>query len=114
MKFERFEDIIAWQKAQELALNIYEIFKSNKDFSFKDQVQKASISISSNVAEGFERKSNNELKYFCFIAKGSSAEVRSLIYLAQRLGYIKSSDFERCIELATSISKMLSSLIKTL
>lgn len=114
MKFERFEDIIVWQKAQDLSMLIYKLFKSNKDFSFRDQIQRAAISISSNIAEGFERKSNNEFKYFCFIAKGSSAEVRSLLYLSQRLDYIKSSDFERCIELATSISKMLSALIKTL
>jgi len=69
MKFERFEDIIAWQKAQELALNIYEMFKSNEDFSFKDQIQRASISISSNIAEGFERKSTKSSNISALLQK---------------------------------------------
>ena len=64
MKFNKFEEIIAWQKAQELALQIYELTKENKDFSFNDQIRRAAISISNNIAEGFERKSNKEFTYF--------------------------------------------------
>ena len=64
MKFNKFEEIIAWQKAQELALQIYELTKENKYFSFNDQIRRAAISISNNIAEGFERKCNKEFTYF--------------------------------------------------
>ena len=70
MKFERFEDIIAWQKAKILTVCIYKLFELSKDYGFKDQIQRASVSIMNNIAEGFERKSNNEFKYFLYIAKG--------------------------------------------
>ena len=67
MKIERFEDIIAWQKAKELVLLIYRDFNHSKDFGFRDQIQRASVSVMNNIAEGFERKTNNELKQFLFI-----------------------------------------------
>ena len=85
MKFNRFEDIIAWQKAKEMTVSIYNLFDLNKDYSFKDQIQRASVSIMNNIAEGFERKSNNEFKHFLFIAKGSCGEVRSMLILAKEL-----------------------------
>jgi len=62
MKIERFEDIIAWQKSKELTVQIYKLFKESKDFGFKEQIQRPSISVMNNIAEGFERKSNNEFK----------------------------------------------------
>lgn len=80
MKIERFEDIIAWQKAKDLSVLIYKDFDNSKDFSFKDQIQRASVSVMNNVAEGFERKTNNEFKQFLFIAKGSCGEVRSMLW----------------------------------
>lgn len=64
MNIEKFEDIISWQKAKELTLLIYKIFSNNKDYSFRDQIQRASVSINNNIAEGFERKSNSELRHF--------------------------------------------------
>ncbi|KAB2846739.1 MAG: four helix bundle protein, partial [Melioribacteraceae bacterium] len=76
MKFDRFEEILGWQKAKEFTLNIYKSFSNCKDFAFKDQIQRASVSIMNNIAEGFERKSNKEFKQFLFIAKGSAGEVR--------------------------------------
>ena len=82
MKFERFEDIQAWQKAKLLSVRIYNVFESSKDYSFKDQIQRASVSIMNNIAEGFERKSNNEFKHFLFIAKGSCGEVRSMLHFS--------------------------------
>lgn len=75
MKIEKFEDILAWQKAKLLSLSIYKIFNTNKDYSFRDQIQRASVSILNNIAEGFERRSNKELTHFLFIAKGSCREV---------------------------------------
>ena len=61
-KIESFEDIKAWQKAGELSLLVYKIFKNNKDFRFRDQIQSASVSIMNNIAEGFDRKGNKEFK----------------------------------------------------
>ncbi len=75
MTISKFEDIIAWRKAGQLTTEIYKKFSSNKDFGFRDQIQRASVSIMNNIAEGFERASNKELKYFLYIAKGSCGEV---------------------------------------
>ncbi len=64
MKFERFEDIISWQKAKVLTVTIYKLFDTSKDFGFKDQIQRAFVSIMNNIAEGYERKSNKEFRRF--------------------------------------------------
>lgn len=114
MKIDKFEDIIAWRKAEELTLLIYKIFKDNKDFGFKDQIQRASVSIMNNIAEGFERRGDKEFKYFLFIAKGSCGEVRSMLYLALKLKYISEKDFNQFCALSIEVSRMLSGFIKTL
>ncbi|MDO8668811.1 MAG: four helix bundle protein [Candidatus Buchananbacteria bacterium] len=114
MKIASFEDIIIWQKSKILTINIYNRFKDSRDFGFKDQIQRASVSIMNNVAEGFERKGNNEFKHFLFIAKGSCAEVRSMLSLSKELNYLSESDFSFLHNLSIEISKMLSGLIKTL
>ncbi len=77
--FNRFEEIIVWQKARELTGLIYVNLRDFRDYAFRDQLQRASVSIMNNIAEGFERKGNKEFKRFLFIAKGSSAEVRSML-----------------------------------
>ena len=114
MKFERFEDIVAWQKAGELTMEIYKIFSVSRDFSFRDQIVRAVVSIMNNIAEGFERMSNSEFRRFLFIAKGSCGEVRSMLYLAYKLGYVSALQFNGLKSKSTEISKMLSGLIKTL
>lgn len=114
MQFKRFEDIIVWQKAKVFTLKIYGTFKLNKDFNFRDQIQRASISIMNNIAEGFERKGNKEFIKFLFIAKGSCAEVRSMLHLAFLLKYINLSDYKTLLFNSEEISKMLSGLIKSL
>jgi four helix bundle protein len=114
MKIERFEDIIAWQKAEILASSIYSVFSSSKDYGFKDQIQRASISVMNNIAEGFERKTNNDFKHFLFISKGSCGEVRSMLYIAKSLNYITKEQFDKHYPLCLEISKILSGLIKTL
>ena len=114
MKIEKFEDIIAWQKAKDLTLEIYHIFKNNRDFSFKDQIQRASVSIMNNIAEGFERRTNQEFLHFLYIAKGSCGEVRSMLYLASELKYGSEKEFNNLHNLTVEISKMLSGFIKTL
>ena len=114
MKINNFEEILAWKKAQELTLEIYKIFKNTRDFSFKDQIQRASVSIMNNIAEGFERSGNKEFKHFLFMAKGSCGEVRSMLHLAIKLNYISKNQFENLYKLSVEISKILSGLIKTL
>lgn len=114
MKINRFEDIIAWQKAMTLCVKVYNIFKEHKDFSFKDQIQRAAVSITNNIAEGFERKSNNEFQYFLYVAKGSSGEVRSMLYLAIRLGIITEKEGNELITDSEEVSKILSGFIKAL
>ena len=114
MKFERFEDIIAWQKAMDLTVSIYKEFDESKDYGFKDQIQRASVSVMNNIAEGFERKSNNEFKYFLFIAKGSCGEVRSMLLLAKKLERINNQKATELYNLSEEISRMISGLIKTL
>lgn len=114
MKIDKFEDIIAWQKAQELTICIYGNFKDCKDFSFKSQIEKASVSIMNNIAEGFERKGDKEFKHFLYIAKGSCGEVRSMLYLSLELSYLTKKQFEEYYNLSVEISKLLSGFIKTL
>jgi four helix bundle protein len=114
MIIEKFEDILSWQKAKALTLLIYKLFNSNKDYAFRDQIQRASVSIMNNIAEGFERKGNKELSHFLFIAKGSCGEVRSMLYIALELNYISEKDFQKMYNESIEISKMLSGFIKTL
>jgi four helix bundle protein len=114
MKIEQFEDILAWQKAKTLTLKIYSLLKNSKDYGFKDQICRAPVSIMNNIAEGFERKSDNEFKHFLFIAKGSCGEVRSMLYLANELKYISKVDYEELLGLSSEVSKILSGLIKSL
>ncbi len=97
-KIERFEDIEAWKKARELTKAIYEITAQGKiatDFSLKDQIRRASVSIMANVAEGFEREGNKEFRQFLATAKGSVGEVKSLLYVALDASLISSEQFNQ-------------------
>jgi|SRR3989338_2294999 len=114
MKIEKFEDIIAWEKGKELTLIVYNVFKTCKDFGFKNQIERASVSIMNNIAEGFERRTNKELKNFLFIAKGSTGETRSMLNLGLELKYISEKDFKIMYNLSTEISRLLSGFIKSL
>jgi four helix bundle protein len=114
MKIDQFEEIIAWQKAKKLTTTLYGLFKDNRDFSFRDQICRASVSIMNNIAEGFERNSDKDFKHFLYIAKGSSGEVRSMLYLAADLNYIDNKTFNELSDTSLEISRLLSGLIKTL
>ncbi|HNQ69269.1 MAG TPA: four helix bundle protein [Bacteroidales bacterium] len=114
MGIAKFEDIIAWQKAKELTIQIYGLFENSKDFGFKDQIQRASVSVMNNIAEGFERKSNNEFRHFLYIAKGSCGEVRSMLIIAHELKKINTSDYEVLLSLSLEISRMLFGLVNKL
>ena len=114
MRIDRFEDIIAWQKAGKLTIEIYNIFKNCNDFSFVNQIKRATISIMNNIAEGFERNTNKEFRNFLFIAKGSCGEIRSMLYLGSKFNYINNDDFNKLHKSTVEISKLLSGLIKIL
>lgn len=113
-KMEKFEDIIAWQKAKQMTFVVYKKFSVNKDYGFRDQIQRASVSVMNNIAEGFERKGDKEFSHFLYISKGSCGEVRSMIYLALDLGYITKKEFDEMLAISLEISKILSGFIKKL
>lgn len=114
MTIKKFEDILSWQKARELNLIIYNHFKNARDFGFRDQILRASVSIMNNIAEGFERHGNKEFRNFLYIAKGSCAEVRSMLYLTFDLEYVTKEQFVKMYGLSIDISNLLSGFIKTL
>ena len=114
MKADMFEDLLIWQKAKDITLLIYKIFNQNKDFNFKKQIERASVSIMNNIAEGFERRSNKDFRQFLYFAKGSSGEVRNMLHLAFELNYIDKNEYVKLKELSLDISRMTSGLIKTL
>jgi len=114
MVIRRFEDIIGWQKAQDLAVVIYGLFGGLRDYGFKDQICRAVVSVSNNIAEGFERDSDADFRKYLIIAKGSANEVKSMLYLAARLDYIQSAERELLSDQIDEIRKILSGLIKSL
>ncbi len=117
MRFNRFEEIEVWKQSRNLVKEIYLITsqeKFSKDFGFKDQIRRSSISIPSNIAEGYERKSNIEFIRYLFIAKGSAGELRTQIYLAHDLHYIDEMTCKDLLSKSEEISKSLSGFIKYL
>ncbi len=114
MKILKFEDIIAWQKAQDFTVEIYGCFKENKDWDFRNQICRASVSIPNNIAEGFDRSSNADFRRFLFMSLGSSSEVKSMLYLAERLNYLQKEKSIELINAVTEISKIITGLIKSI
>ncbi len=116
-KIERFEDIEAWKKARELTKIIYEVTSQGKiaaDFSLRDQLRRASMSIMANIAEGFEREGNKEFRQFLAMAKGSVGEVKALLYVALDAGLTSSEQFHRIISLADEASRLLAGFLRYL
>ena len=109
----KFEDLEVWKRAVRLAIQVYEIFSDCKDFGFKDQITRSALSIASNIAEGYERGSNNEFIRFLSIAKGSCGELRTQAYVASEIGYIGKEEGLRLVEETRELSAMLSGLIRT-
>ena len=116
-KINTFEELIVWQKSIELAKLIYFLTGKGrflKDFSFRQQIRRASVSISTNIAEGFERFSRKEYIHFLNIAKGSAGEVRSLLRIAFELGYLEPSQYEQARSSVLEVSRFLSNQIQSL
>jgi len=116
-KLEKFEDIEAWKLARALTTKIY-LFAGAGDFArdhgFRDQICRAAVSIVSNIAEGFERKSDKAFLQFLTIAKGSAGELRAQLYVALDLGYISKVQFSDAYSDVMCISKMISRLMSYL
>lgn len=116
-KFGSFEEINSLQKARVFNKRIYTITDSDsfrKDFDLARQIRRCSVSVSSNIAEGFERNTDKEFIHFLYIAKGSAAEVRSQLYLAFDLDYISQETFNELFAEITEISRLLGGFIKYL
>jgi four helix bundle protein len=114
---QNFEEIEAWQKGRELTRRIYQLTAKEKfarDFTLKDQIKRAAISITSNIAEGFERGGNREFVQFLAIAKGSASELKSQLYTALDVGYIAQTEFNELHQLTHSIMLLISGFMKYL
>ena len=115
--FKTYEEIDAWQRGRKLVNAIYATTRGGdfvKDYGLKDQIQRAAVSICSNIAEGFERRGNKEFVKFLWIAKGSAAEVSSQLYHALDLGYIDKTTFDSLFDDAKAIAAKLYNLIKSI
>ena len=112
-----FENIEVWRTSMDLCTEVYKITNSDtfsRDFGLKDQIKRASVSIPSNISEGYERDSKNQLLYFLSIAKGSCGEVRTKLRIAYNLNYLNDLDFQSLNLRCESTSKQLSGFIKYL
>lgn len=114
MVIKSFKDILAWQRARSLTIAIYETFQDCRDYSFKDQIQRASLSIMNNVAEGYAKRSDKSFCNYLYIAKGSAAEVESMLLVAIDLGYIDEEKQRQLLEQVEEISKLLTGFIRKL
>ena len=114
MVIQKFEDIIAWQKAQDLAVDVLTEFDDLKNFGFRTQICNAVVSISNNIAEGFDRSSDADFSRFLYIALGSASETKSMLYLAERVEYIDNNKKQRFVEQSDEVSRIIRGLIKSL
>lgn len=109
-----FQDISVWQKSKEFYVEMYQDFKKVREFYFKDQLLRATLSISNNIAEGHDRHTDKEYLRFLYFAKGSASEVHSMLIIARELTLIESEIIEKRTEQIIEISKMLGGLIRTI
>lgn len=113
VRIERFEDLIAWQKARALTRSIYKASRigvSAKDFGLSGQIQRAAVSVMSNIAEGFERGGRGEFHQFLSTAKASCAELRSQLYVALDVGYLEEQEFSVLLQQAEEVARIVGGL----
>jgi four helix bundle protein len=111
--FQSFEDLEVWKRSCQLAVKIYEVMRDSRDYGLRDQMQRAAVSIASNIAEGSEG-SNKEFARYLKIASGSAAELRTQTYIASRVGLIELEQMREIIDECQQISKMIYGLRKSL
>ena len=112
-QIQRFEDLVAWQKARSLSAMVYRITAHGdfaRDFVLRDQIRRAAVSVMSNIAEGYERGGASEFHRFLSIAKGSCAELRSQLYIALDAGYLNNEIFEESHAQATEVARIIGGL----
>jgi four helix bundle protein len=118
VKIERFEDIKAWQEVRVLGKMVYAVVDSDRhfgsDYKFREQSQSATVSIMSNIAEGFSRRTTKEFVQFLFIAKGSIAEMQSQLYVALDQGYISEEKFDELYSKSDEVARLISGFIRYL
>jgi four helix bundle protein len=111
---QNFEELIIWKDARQLANAVHNLFFNSKDFGFRDQINRAAVSVMNNIAEGFERYSNGDFKRFLQFSKASCSEVRSMFYLAMDYHYITADQSSEIINLCIKIKTGTINLIKAL
>ncbi len=112
-RIDRFEELIAWQKARVLTFEIYKATANGdfgRDFGLKNQIQRAAVSIMSNLAEGFERARPAEFHQFLSVSKASCAELRSQLYVAFDVGYLDKNQFDNLMGLALEVARIIGAL----
>jgi four helix bundle protein len=117
MRYKRFEDLPVWNEAIELAVQVYELTSGPEfasRYSLKDQIERAAVSVSNNIAEGFERGTNNELLAFLYISRGSAGEVRSMLCLLERIPAFRSLEIKVLKRKAESCSRQLKAWAQSL
>lgn len=114
MTVKKFEEIVAWQKGRLLNNELFIEFSNIRDFTFKDQILRASLSITNNIAEDFERGIDKDFRHFLYIARGSAAEVRSMLYAALDTGYLSQERHDELMLLVEETGRLLTGFIKTL
>jgi len=112
-KVESFEDLEVWKEGMDVVRKVYASLKGCKDFGLRDQMQRAAVSIPSNIAEGFERRSNKEFIQHLYIAKGSCAELRTQVMISMEIGIIDKGSGEQLVEQMKKVARMLYRLIMT-
>jgi|SRR5581483_3348517 len=113
----RFEDVEAWRKGRELARRVYQVSAKGafaQDFGLRDQIRRAAVSVISNIAEGFERDGNRELRQFLSLAKGSVGELRAQLYVALDAHFISAAEFEDLNVLALETVRLIGGFIQYL
>lgn len=109
-----FEDLEVWKKACRLAVRLYSLLRENRDYSLKDQMLRAAVSIASNIAEGSERNSLVDFRRYLSVAKGSAAELRTQVYISGSIGVLNQEDTLELVDELKVISKMLQGLATSL
>lgn len=113
MAFQSFEDLEVWKRSCNLAVFVYESLNDSRDFGMKDQMQRAAVSVASNIAEGSER-GGKDFERFLKIARVSAAEVRTQAYIAAKVGVINMDQMKKIAEETKGIARMLTGLSKSL
>lgn len=108
----KYENLEIWQRSTELSIQVYKSYSKLRDYGFKDQVTRSSLSIPSNIAEGFGRTSDKEKRNFLNIARGSCAELHTQLLIGSKIGYLDQNLSKNMINEAKEIASMISGLIK--